>query len=152
MTVNKERVQILVDALKSGNYAQVNGTLGSVAPNGQRSYCCLGVACEVAIKHGVSDVSRADAVPRIDYGRPYNIAYNGSRSTLPQEVQRWFGFSSDNPVILKHNDQPQTATYANDVMHLNFNQIGDLFERRYLSEDDVQFDEIPIIYDDDEVQ
>lgn len=133
--VNKERVRLLVDALKSGEYAQIDGTLGSIAPDGQRSYCCLGVACEVALQNGVENVNRDDTVPREDHGYRYNISYNRISSTLPREVQRWYGFSNDNPVLLKHNDQPQNATYANDVLNLTFSQIGDLFERKYLNDE-----------------
>jgi len=43
-----EAQQLWVDALRSGKYEQ---TTGQLLKDGR--YCCLGVACEVAMYHGV---------------------------------------------------------------------------------------------------
>jgi hypothetical protein len=51
MTPNEAR-ELWVQALESGAYDRGTGQL-AYDHNGQRQFCCLGVACEVAIKHGV---------------------------------------------------------------------------------------------------
>ena len=49
MTPNKENIQKWVDGLLSGEYEQGRGKL-----NKDGKFCCLGVACEVAIKNGLN--------------------------------------------------------------------------------------------------
>lgn len=65
-----------VDAIRSGKYKQTTAKLS----DGQ-SYCCLGVACELAMDSGVAL-----------YKQVYNggvVLYNGCQGMLPAEVKRW---------------------------------------------------------------
>ena len=80
---NKERLKLWADALRSGEYAQTrNALMGAIEwqPDGnvsQVGYCCLGVACEVAVKNGLV----------LDYD-----VYEGDHGTMPEAVAEWFGF------------------------------------------------------------
>lgn len=49
---SKSHIQLFVDALRSGEYQQGNRVLG-YTEGGVEKFCCLGVATEVAMKHGV---------------------------------------------------------------------------------------------------
>lgn len=116
---NKENIQKWVDALRSGEYEQGVGDLNR---NGQ--FCCLDVACEVAIANGLN-VERAVAPQG-------SVAYNDNRQFLPDEVVGWLGISSYNPVL--DEDEMSTATYYNDVVGSSFSAIADLIEAKYLNE------------------
>lgn len=57
MAINKERLQLWLDALRSGDYLQ---GAGSLRPS-QDAYCCLGVLCDVYKRetgNGEFDVDR----------------------------------------------------------------------------------------------
>lgn len=94
--MNPEKKQLILEALRSGEYQQTKGRLHRVSSEGQHSYCCLGVICEVAIADGLSLGSRpSDDLGVIEY------FWNGEsdRSVLPLPVVRWLNASSDNPVV-----------------------------------------------------
>jgi hypothetical protein len=42
-----QHIKDWVEALRSGNYQQVQGTLKGKKDNGSVGYCCLGVFCEI---------------------------------------------------------------------------------------------------------
>lgn len=147
-TTNKARIKLLVDALRSKKYQQAAGRLHVLPSLAEaEGYCCLGVACEVAIANGLDlkSVIVNDVVHR--YGQ------TGVTSALPSEVSDWYGFDRANPWLslpeptlkqkfinfLKCQPSPRTpatgevsATEANDVLELPFHAIADAFERTYL--------------------
>jgi len=49
----KEARELWAQALESGEYERGVGQLAVVNEDNTRSFCCLGVACELAIKHGI---------------------------------------------------------------------------------------------------
>lgn len=126
--VNKERVRLLVEALRSGEYEQTQRRLftgpvdpGPVDPLDERitGWCCLGVACTVAAKNGLDLLSVHD------------------RGILPDEVRRWFSLDFDNPTLIDEHGEVQAAATLNDNgdsdgVPYNFHQIADAFERTYL--------------------
>lgn len=129
-TPNKENIRKWVDALRSGEYTQDTGQLRS-----SHGFCCLGVACEVAIKNGV----------RLVYDDDYQGYHQDSEiyldevpdwhtegSTLPFEVQEWLGFIGDDPYI--DREECKTATTANDELNLSLVEIADYLEGTYLSD------------------
>jgi hypothetical protein len=94
-----------IAALRSGEYEQ-----GQNALNAGGKLCCLGVLCEVAIRHGV-----------IPAGRPGDgsIFYAGESMTLPDEVAGWAfadGGYDTNPLaggtlsLAEHNDAGESFT------------------------------------------
>lgn len=129
---NKERVQLLVDALRSGEYTQTTGELERDGRN-----CCLGVACRVAIKNGL------DVAVNILDGE---VRYDGNGAQLPNSVKAWYDFEGSDPYIQVSPDDvdeenkdfartPVYATTANDDFDLDFNKIADAFERTYINAD-----------------
>lgn len=127
---NTERVRLLVEALRSGQYTQARHAL---AKNG--GFCCLGVACEVAKANGLP-VS-TDVI--VDEGDQLTL-YDGAELILPPSVIKWFGFGAleafrpgDNPTILDANGMAFAAASVNDS-GWTFGEIADGFERTYLEE------------------
>lgn len=127
---NEEHIQLLVDALRSGKYRQGRGTLANFDKRSRKvSYCCLGVACEVARANGLN-------VPREKFNEgPQHSYYYGDNarelpqiSRLPNSVAEWYGLDR-NPYL-----SAMTAIQANDTMLLSFRQIADEFEKAYLND------------------
>lgn len=80
-----ENVKKWVAALRSGKYKQ-----GTCALNKNGKFCCLGVACEVAIENGLKVAK--ETIDILD-GK-VNICYNGYAGVLPLIVQSWLGLNS----------------------------------------------------------
>ena len=75
-----ENVQAWVEALRSGDYAQGTGYLR----RRDDTYCCLGVACELAVNAGV--------IPAPTLGNAtYFYGKSGDYAGLPDEVREWLG-------------------------------------------------------------
>jgi|SRR5688572_18258861 len=148
---NPERVALLVAALRSGDYEQVQGRLAvTVATKDgveQWKYCCLGVACEVAIANGVEVPVAMLQNP----GAPFVLrSYDNGIVSLPRQVGDWFGFSSDDPMIDVNVDSDPSfplrnvsATHANDSIGLSFAQIADAFERTYITKENNEENSTP---------
>lgn len=127
MTVNKERVRLLVAALRSGKFRQGLGALARYSQSRRRiEYCCLGVACEVARANGL-ELARTKVRPGSG-AYMYGDVDQYEISELPPSVAEWYGLSQ-NPVI-----DNTKATTANDTTRLNFKQIADAFEKEYLND------------------
>lgn len=91
-----------IEALRSGGYRQGIGRLHSYT---EGTYCCLGVACEVALSNGVIE------------------DYDGSEPVLPVEVRDWLGLSCEDGSYYERN-----LIDHNDNDGWTFNQIADLIE------------------------
>lgn len=163
MAVNKARVRLFVEALRSKRFRQTNGTLALYDSTAKKvKYCCLGVACEVA-----RNAEDGLDLPRTRDGKHYLYGKEGTSdvkegtsdvefSFLPKSVREWFGFDGDNPELIitmadmehskseqakesfqRHDDSPYrgSATGANDSWQLPFSAIADAFERTYLDGD-----------------
>lgn len=117
--VRKDRVRLWVDALRSGEYVQTNGTLeklfgladgndGAVTEVKARN-CCLGVVCRVAIADGLNlRVGKPSQVPPEDWrvfeslkdgdarwrmGPDITFGNSENSAYLPREVSEWLGFT-----------------------------------------------------------
>lgn len=77
-----------IAALRSGDYTQGAFVLRSA----KDEYCCLGVLCELAVKHEVI----APAVPYESAAGEYKYGdgEDWSTATLPKSVQDWAGLDS----------------------------------------------------------
>lgn len=118
--VNRPNMRLWVAALRSGEFTQVTGTLRD-----EDKFCCLGVACEVAIRKGID----------LDYD-PEDESYDGCVSDLPWKVVAWLGTGASDPVIAFTPEGPSvpeelSASEANDDRRWNFNQIADAIEEHY---------------------
>jgi hypothetical protein len=109
--MNKGRVQKLIAALRSGEYAQGKEKLRPTADK----FCCLGVACDVYRKEvgGEWDGLRF----RLPHADTTHVNY------LPVSVKEWFGFSSENPTVAG-----RPLAYLNDEGS-SFSQIADALEQ-----------------------
>lgn len=117
--VNKERVRLWVDALRSGEFEQGRGKLQR---NGK--FCCLGVGCEVAMRNG-HPIDR-HTLPFDDETR---VAYDGSTNYWPGHVYDWFGIT---PGFELEGNSPE---HWNDTAGATFAEIADKIERQYLTEE-----------------
>lgn len=138
MEYNNENLRAWVAALRSGEYTQGQATLahrlaGGDAP-GLVKYCCLGVACELAKAAGIV---RSENMPNGDtqYTSVENPDDTGS-DVLPLDVGRWLGISNEHNPYFTDGKTTFTASYWNDEMQYDFNQIAYLIEKTYkLNED-----------------
>lgn len=119
MTANTENVNAWLTALRSGEYEQAKGYLET-----EEGFCCLGVACDVALKAGVNVVREVD-----DYGR---VSYDGAALTLPESVAEWLGFKRAEPRM-----GGDSLTYLNDHLNKTFSQIADHIEKFDMTEDPI---------------
>lgn len=83
--MNREVVKEWVAELRSGKYTQGKRLLRSA----NDEYCCLGVLCELAVKHGVIEPAELKSPNAYGYG-------NGSEwyGALPPLVTDWIGLST----------------------------------------------------------
>ncbi len=101
--INPLRKHLLVDALLSGKFKQGQGGLKQIY-EGKTLHCCLGVACEIALEHGLKlDVQEVDGLVGDDgNGSGMNgrvVRFNNEEGVLPSEVEKWFGFEEANPRV-----------------------------------------------------
>ena len=105
MTVNKDRVELLCQALESERYVQCRNRLRmdvlSVGSKVKFTYCALGVAIDVAVKNGLQVTAR----------NPEDWYHD--HSSLPWEVRIWYGFENSNPDITL-DDLDTAIASAND--------------------------------------
>jgi hypothetical protein len=140
--VNKERVALLVSALRSGEYEQCRSHLRV-----DNRYCCLGVATEVAIKNGLEGLE-ADREGYIWEHGGLGTAYE--EASMPNPVAEWYGldgnpelhnphFQAEAGNYLDYDGSPDpswevdTATECNDERAMDFLAIADAFEYTYLT-------------------
>lgn len=145
-----ERRRALVSALKSGEYPQTRGTLHRLADElsgAAGGFCCLGVACEVAIKGGLGLYSIPCSSGHVTYGAPGS---DENQTRLPQAAWRWYGFDSSDPYLKVprrfagiseyvarywHEGWTCVASMLNDDARLTLPQIGECFQYTFLRED-----------------
>jgi hypothetical protein len=131
--VNRDNVKLWVDALRSGLYEQGRGRLSDGT-----KYCCLGVACEVAIANGVA----VDRLMMDDNGRVC-VTYDGDSHSLPQSVAKWLGTDRCCPEAseadcdwldqtVRVGNSAMTVVALNDGHEWTFDQIADAVEETYL--------------------
>lgn len=139
MEPNKENIQLLVGALRSGEFQQCKGALARQAADGSRSYCCLGVATIIAMRNGVAVEENIPGTQdcctkcqsSIRFSHPEAAA--GSTSSLIKPVQQFYGIDSADPVLRGDQGMTDRATRMNDHLGYDFAAIADAFERTYLA-------------------
>jgi hypothetical protein len=140
MSVNVDRMRLLVAELRSGNWKQTTGTLTANRGDGLR-HCCLGVATEVAIRGGCG-VTRTQ--PNGQAGRYIYVNTEranpglGETNYLHPRVRDWYGLDTQDPqLIVGVRGLPEygTATQLNDAANWSLSQIADAFEKTFLPDD-----------------
>ena len=135
--VKAERMKLWTAALRSGEYEQAKGYLKS-----DDGYCCLGVACEVAVKNGLD----IETDPESGYKSKTSFSKEDywENSCLPREVMEWYGLDKTNPTVVYEvtedevdeetgevfeGDELSTElSELNDSFGYDFNQLADLID------------------------
>jgi hypothetical protein len=142
-----ERRRALVSALKSGKWVQTCGALrrgGEHGPGG--GFCCLGVACEMAIKDGLG----LPVVPSISGRYTYGTTADSSQVKLPEVARQWYGFRDRDPslqvpqryvnisgwvAVYWQPNWEAAASTLNDNAKLTLPQIGECFQYTFLRDE-----------------
>lgn len=135
MEVNKENMRLFIEALRSGEYRQTTKNLAVKRGDSEWGYCCLGVACEVAIASGV-ELEVTESETRYTESTIYRRRYNGTAAVMPEPVVEWLGLPplTADPDLIVGDGEIRCASYLNDDRKLTFAQIADAFERTFLKE------------------
>ena len=134
-------------ALRSGEYEQGNSALVDELPDGTRAYCCLGVACELAVKEGILQPWGSLKVRDGDHKiHGYPVAtheFSSENSVLPGEVAEWLGITrrgrttrtykdsyrdDDDNLVESKDELPANLIYYNDEVKATFADIADIIE------------------------
>jgi hypothetical protein len=112
MTTAEAR-KLWVEALRSGDYPQTTGTLRD-----EHGYCCLGVACEIAVQNGVIKPATATCGLRYVYGYADGV--------LPRSVKQWLGLATADGGFLTYD---RTSLARMNDAGAPFEDIADVIER-----------------------
>lgn len=117
-----------VMALRGGHYKQGCNYLRQSTDEGGHAFCCLGVACDLAVRLGaVTESSDARATT-------YRAAGDASSIRLPETVRHLLGVTTgDVSFCVSSESTIQSLTDLNDS-GLTFNQIADLIESGVIDE------------------
>ena len=112
-----ENAKKWVEELRSGRWKQHTGALTN---EDRTAFCCLGVACELALQAGV--INPPVAENRVDGSKMY--CYEGDElSELPLKVRVWLNVRYCNG----HNDTGKSLVFLNDSGS-TFEQLADFIE------------------------
>jgi hypothetical protein len=121
-TSNLERMQLLVDALESGEYEQTTSVLRR-----DTAFCCLGVACDISgigqwVQNGGEEFT-------------YRCATDFSMSVLPMDVVDWLGLERSEYVSAEELpiDDELSAITMNDTGE-SFAEIAQKLRVTYLED------------------
>lgn len=122
----REHWHVWIEALESGKYTQAQRSL-CVGGEGAQSFCCLGVACDLAAEELNAEwKSRAGQIQFI-----HRKSRAGSAAFLPDFVSRLYGLFSRTGVSLLYRDAEDPTiqhnadlTSLNDVLEFDFKQIA----------------------------
>jgi hypothetical protein len=103
-----------VAALRSGEYKQGRSKLRDEHDN----YCCLGVLCDLAAKHGVGMWKLTD---QADY--TFNVGRDLSATSLPKAVREWAGTNTNHGDVVL----PQTSRTCTAITCIGLNDTGATF-------------------------
>lgn len=107
------RTKLLIEALRSGKYKQGRNQLCY-----KGKYCCLGVACEVAVENGCSV-----HVHIYEHCGVTARRYNRYVQYMPEVVADFYGFRSQ-----QGNYGGTSLLDNNDTDEFSFEQIADIIE------------------------
>lgn len=102
--MKKEVAEQWVEALRSGEYQQTRGRMRATDESGARSYCCLGVLCEVL----------REEITTIAFPSP--------------EIQEMAGMRTKEGHI---PSKDFSLSWLNDEGRLSFSEIADVIEKHW---------------------
>lgn len=113
---NYEAIREWEAALRSGEFKQVRGALKK--KSAEDTYCCLGVACNLYMRHHPEQYTWEDTDLRAKDG-----AY--AMGIMPTEISKWLTGSPDGNPMLVAGKETFVAAFLNDDMGYTFEQIAD---------------------------
>lgn len=115
-----ERVKKLwIEALRSGEYQQGTNWLKSTE-QGNDSYCCLGVLCELFRV----ETGQGEWIEQDKFWFEFDVNGSNSAAVLPAPVMTWAGIGDRNPLL----GRTKAASNLNDTGK-SFNYIADRIEK-----------------------
>jgi len=104
-----------VAALRSGEFKQAQEVLKTEGPDGEMRYCCLGVACSLAIREGIEE----------DWP---DAAYEDWDQELPVSIRDWLGLQNNSGYLVDEIEGEEHLIGLNDKANYTFAQIADVIE------------------------
>jgi hypothetical protein len=126
-----------VNALRSGKYRKGRNRLCAISKNGNKSWCCLGVLCDLYIAENPGDLkstiqfdgwTRKDVV---DYDGGFGLT---TMAILPNKVAGWAGIASRNGQFINQRTSQDTClAELNDCTKSkrSFKRIADIIEKNW---------------------
>lgn len=139
--MNKNIKDRWLSKLRSGTYGQTTGQLGVRTLDGQDSYCCLGILCEVAVEDGILK-RNVSGTGSIVYSSP--DGFESQTMVLPEKVVTWAGLGDENPnvdvtgfniTIDGEDREASSLSELNDYAYRSFETIADIIEDRIPSDE-----------------
>lgn len=118
--MNQEIRDEWIGDLESGKYPQTVGSLKD-----DKGYCCLGVLCEIYIRHHLTLCINWEPGPHT--GTLYLL---GNGGYLPVEVIKWAGLNSHMGSYYDDHGNPQSLAQHNDS-GVDFKTIADIIRRHF---------------------
>lgn len=112
-------VELWVEALRSGKYEQTQAYLAD-----RSGFCCLGVACELAVEAGIISPSFESGIHTNGVRR-----YENNVSCLPPAVLNWLGLNSETGLFNEGTEDEESLAGLNDNGK-TFAEIADVIEAR----------------------
>lgn len=123
-----EARQLLVDALRSGEYTQCAGTLEKRVAGEVIGNCCLGVACRLFVARYPDRLGVIEAEQYTEFHDcTKGVGGDYYSALLPPSVQEWLGFRTRDG-SLRGGESSITLSAANDTGR-SFDYIANLIER-----------------------
>jgi hypothetical protein len=102
-----------IEALTSGEYERGEGYLHHIDADGDATFCCLGVLCDLAVKAGVE--MGVDVYDRSDGSK--SVLYQDEESFLPFDVAQWADINPRGEFFIELSEgwmSPQSLPDLND--------------------------------------
>ena len=110
-----------VKALRSGEYKQ-----GKELLREGDKFCCLGVACELAVKEGIINNPKIIQKPFVSHVSPL-YEYEKKTTHLPEKVMKWLGLRDNEGGFFTGRKKRKYLTTLNDNGR-SFKQIARYIE------------------------
>jgi hypothetical protein len=138
--INKERVQLWVDALRDPSLKQGQHYLATRQEDGTWKQCCMDVACRVAMANGLPLIEATDdehpyaMIVRRGYLQDGEVEFG----VLPHAVRAWYGLTECNPDVFHTDAFGDYTTISlgdlNDSEGATFPEIADLITASWLED------------------
>lgn len=104
-----------VAALRSGEFKQAQEVLKVEDPDTEPRYCCLGVACSLAIREGIEE----------DWP---DAEFADWDQELPDSIRDWLGLQNNSGTLTEVIEGGEHLIWLNDNANYTFDQIADVIE------------------------